>query len=410
MQKKILIQNMTCESCERTVKKTLLELPGIDAASVSYLQKSAYIKGSKFPSDEIINGALLKHGYALGKEAFPWIYLFGSIIVALVAFILSRLYGNFIFDPTKQTFTLGLVIVYGAISSLHCIGMCGGIALGASIQKKSKDHSILQYQIGRFLSYTLSGLILGLVGSTLQINSTISDVMLLIAGLWMVILALKMAGLLRLPSLLSMPSLKSNKTPFMVGLLNALMPCGSLQTMQILSLSLGNMWMGALTMALFALVTAPSLLFMQWIGQRLSHSNRKHMQIFAAMLVGILGLQMVFRSPLVTSALSQAQSVTRSDVELAPVEKGVQKIHLRIEDGAYTLDYADVQAGIPIQVSFSATQFLGCANPIEFDFIEPKASIDVLNNPQDLTFTVNEAGAYVIHCWMDMTKITLYVH
>lgn len=401
---------MTCDSCEKTVKQLLTSLPGIDSASVSYPNQVAYIKGPKLPTDSTIHQALLKKGYALGKEPFPWLFVVGALAVGLAAMGLSYLYGKFVFDPQDQPFTLGVVVLYGLVSSLHCIGMCGGLALGASVQSKTKvETSMWLYQGGRLISYTLSGLILGLVGQRLQINPFISDLLLLVAGIWMLVLALKMAGLLRFRGL-ELPLQTRDKGPFVVGLLNALMPCGSLQTMQILSLSLGSAWMGALTMAVFAIVTAPSLLFMQWFGQRLSLSHRKNMQVFAAILVAVLGLQMTFRSPLVTQALTLVQGSIRSEDHMAPVVDGVQKIQLRIDEGRYTLDYADVKAGVPISITFSATQFLGCANPIEFDFLSPAVEIDVLKQPADLVFTIDQPGSYVIHCWMNMVKITLYVH
>lgn len=56
--------------------------------------------------------------------------------------------------------SLGSIIlvsfIIGSISSIHCVGMCGGIMLATS--KSSKDNYI--YQIGRLISYILLTLII----------------------------------------------------------------------------------------------------------------------------------------------------------------------------------------------------------------------------------------------------------
>jgi len=410
MQKKLLIRGMTCDACERTVKNTLLQVKGVDSASVSYVRGEAFIKGKSLPSDSQLDKALKQTGYSLGKEKQPWLFYAGLIAVLIVYFIVQRLYGTLSFDPTRYNLTFGLVVMYGLVSSLHCVGMCGGIALGSSVSIKSQNNNrIWLYQSGRLISYTLSGLILGALGSTLSISPIITDALLVIAGLWMIILALKMANILRF-NLPEMPVLfKKGQTPFIVGLLNALMPCGSLQTMQILALTSSSPWLGAGMMALFAFLTAPALIMMQWVGVKLSVQKRTAMQLAAAVLVAVLGLQMLMRSPLITKAVTDISSSFVDKGEYAPMKDGAQVIHLRIEDGRYTLDYNRVKAGTPVRVSFSATQFLGCANPIEFDFLDVPVEIDVLKNPEPLEFTIEQSGAYIIHCWMDMTKITLYV-
>ena len=58
--------------------------------------------------------------------------------------------------------------VMGIVGSLHCIGMCGPIALGlaGSFEKKSERlRNILLYNTGRSASYALMGFVLGLIGN-----------------------------------------------------------------------------------------------------------------------------------------------------------------------------------------------------------------------------------------------------
>src|SRR5262245_15083137 len=55
----------------------------------------------------------------------------------------------------------------GAVSSLHCVGMCGPLALALPVHHLSKAKqllSLLLYQSGRIITYSLFGLIFGLAG------------------------------------------------------------------------------------------------------------------------------------------------------------------------------------------------------------------------------------------------------
>ena len=60
-------------------------------------------------------------------------------------------------------FTIGL------FGSLHCIGMCGPIALAMPLQQKSQWQLVqnsLLYNFGRALTYSLLGLLIGLLATT----------------------------------------------------------------------------------------------------------------------------------------------------------------------------------------------------------------------------------------------------
>lgn len=66
-----------------------------------------------------------------------------------------------------------LAILLGTMSTLHCFGMCGGIigALTASLKSDIQHNRkqlfvyVLAYNLGRISSYTLAGLIVGVLGS-----------------------------------------------------------------------------------------------------------------------------------------------------------------------------------------------------------------------------------------------------
>ncbi len=72
-------------------------------------------------------------------------------------------------DAADLTFLGGLLL--GFASSLHCAGMCGGIAasliftLGGKHGRSARTRALLTTQLGRILAYVSAGAFLGMVGS-----------------------------------------------------------------------------------------------------------------------------------------------------------------------------------------------------------------------------------------------------
>lgn len=363
-----------------------------------------YLKGPKWISNQEINQLIQPLGYEIDKDKNGLNLLI--LVFGLVLFVgFQYLYGQFNFDPTRSNLSIGLVVAYGLVSSLHCVSMCGGLALSASLNQKNTKYmnSILQYQSGRLISYTVSGLLLGLLGSVFQLSNEVKNILLLAAGIWLILLSLQMAQVIQLPDFKWNVRTKSRQS-FVIGLLNGLMPCGALQTMQIVALSTGNALTGALMMFIFGLVTSPALMGMQWLGLRLSNVKAKTVKLVSSMIVLLLGLQMIVQSPIIQNTVD---SIFR-DVKQAPIVDGVQYVKLSIVEGRYVLDYNTVKEDVPVELSFDHTQFLGCANPIILSFLDNQV-VDVLQDPKPVRFIPNQ-DELRIHCWMDMDTITLYVN
>ncbi len=167
--------------------------------------------------------------------------------------------------------TYFVLFIVGMLTSIHCLGMCGGIMLSQSINKdsKSKFDSIkpaLLYNAGRVVSYTIIAGIVGSLGSVLSLSISVKAGLQIFAGVFMIIMGLNMSGYslfrkldIKLPwSTCSVK--KKPKAPFLVGVLNGLMPCGPIQTMQLYALGTGSAFNGALSMFIFSLSTVPLML------------------------------------------------------------------------------------------------------------------------------------------------------
>ena len=409
MKKTLHIEGMTCGACEIKVRSAMQSV-NLTVLSINATSGIAVVEAKTWPNEQRLERVLTKAGYRLSSGGFPWGFVAMAIGGVLLAFVFSMIYGQLSFDPTSQELSLGLVVAYGAVSSLHCIGMCGSLALTASLGKThQRTPRALMYQSGRLIYKNLSGLILGWLGQTLTISPLFKNLLLLAAGMWMILLALSMGGILnlKLPQM-RLKGLKGHHGAFVVGLLNALMPCGSLQTMQVLALSTGNPLTGAGLMLVFGLVTAPALGLMQWLAGRLSSLRGRWVQQLTAVIVLAMGFQILGQSPIVATAVSAISSPFEAQSRLAPIIDGAQEIRLMIVNGKYEISADTVKVNVPIRIVFDGYEnSMGCANPLYIPWGMLK--VDIRTNPDPIVLTPTETGKFWIRCWMDMVRIAIKV-
>jgi len=87
----------------------------------------------------------------------------------------------------------------GLLGGVHCIGMCGGIvgALSLGLPGKRQLPLLLAYNVGRILSYTVAGALMGALGfyfSGLLPVQVAQRVLMGFAGVFMVLLGLYLGG------------------------------------------------------------------------------------------------------------------------------------------------------------------------------------------------------------------------
>ena len=150
--------------------------------------------------------------------------------------------------------------------------MCGGIAL-SQLQATFSKHQMrrhLDYNLGRVLSYSLLGGVVGALGSFITTDIGILKGLPIFLGALMVLMGLNKVGFLtRKPVLMSgklnlilgrFKAKIGSHGSFVMGLLNGFMPCGPLQLMQLYALGTGSFMVGALSMFFFSLGTVPLML------------------------------------------------------------------------------------------------------------------------------------------------------
>jgi len=215
--------------------------------------------------------------------------------------------------------TLTSAFLLGFFSSMHCIGMCGGIigALSLSLPIEIRNNKaklftfVLSYNIGRLISYSVAGLIAGAVGTSV-LQSTGFDqghaILRIIGVSMMVAIGLYLTGWL--PQLASVEKIgipvwkhiepigrklvpvASIPKALAYGLIWGWLPCGLVYFVLIWALTAGDAVQGALTMLAFGLGTLPTLItagFMtSWI-TRFAHSTRTRQLVGFLIIVMAIG-------------------------------------------------------------------------------------------------------------------------
>lgn len=209
------------------------------------------------------------------------------------------------FPLAKAGMGYGALLLLGVMTSLHCVAMCGGIGMAQSTSAARNGRSIaranLLYNLGLVASYTLTGGLVGALGTVLSLSDGMKAAVQLVAAVFMLVMALNLLGDFSLTRRLSLSLPKGlyallagkGSSSLLLGLLNGLMPCGPLQAMQLYALSTGSAARGALSMLLFSLGTVPLMLGAGLAAGRLRKSAASLLRTTSALIVLFMGLNML---------------------------------------------------------------------------------------------------------------------
>jgi len=424
----IKVYDMTCTSCEGRVERALKKVPGVANVMASYSAQQVTVEYDiEICTKEQLKQAINKAGYSTKNSNN--IKFAGFFVVVAAILLLGSSTAGFDMSAKLNNASYMVLFIVGMLTSIHCVGMCGGIMLTQSLSKdsivkenQSKIKTLIPailYNAGRVTSYTIIGGIVGALGSVLSLSLNVKAGLQISAGLFMVIMGLNMAGFslfrrfnIKLPW--SSCSVKNKpKAPFLVGMLNGLMPCGPLQTMQLYALGTGSALTGALSMFLFSLGTVPLMLVFGAISGFLSKGYTKQLLKFSGFLVMILGIIMGTRGlALAGIGVPNINTVTQSfsgseaqaaaaNVSKPTIENGVQIIKMTADSNGYTPNVFYVQKNMPVKWIITGSQINSCNNAV----VVPSLNIQktLKSGENIIEFTPGDKDIN-FSCWMGMIR------
>lgn len=225
-------------------------------------------------------------------------------------------------------------LLFGLISSFHCIGMCGPIAMMIPVDHKNPSKKVIQimlYHLGRLTAYAMLGLFFGLLGKGLFMAG-FQQQLSIVMGILMIVFVLvpekklaqynfsrpvyKLIGKVK-SHLGAQFKRKSFDALFTIGLLNGFLPCGMVYAALFGAIAMQNEVLGVAYMVLFGIGTIPMMSAIVLISNFITVPIRNRIQKLIPIMVIVIGCLFIVRgmgldipylSPNTTSLVVQANA------------------------------------------------------------------------------------------------------
>lgn len=433
---KIKIDGLHCQSCKTLIETKVGALPGVKRIDVDYQAGRGDVEFEEdVISPKIIFETIEQLNYKVkedkeeespgNKESLfrRFVFALFLLILFLLGYFLIRKFGGLelLARLNEKNLSYSLIFLIGFLASFHCVGMCGGLVVSYTTcqiakngnQKLSSSH--WQYNLGRLISYTLIGAILGGLGSFFGINPTFTGIIILGAAFFMVLMGLSLLTNFKwlervkskTPTFIARFLYRQNQTrrpkgPFIIGLLNGLMPCGPLQAMQLYALASGNITSGALSMSVYALGTIPLMFGLGSFVSLLSQERIKWMMKFSGAVVIILGILMFNRGLVNFGRGTSASNFSPSsqEPEAASENQEYQIVRMELTYRGYVPNVLYIKKDVSVRWIIDVKQMSSCTNAILVEELGIRQDLQYGENI--IEFTPTRLGEIKFSCWMKM--------
>jgi len=291
------ISGVHCASCKILIEDILNEQSFINNALVNLKNETVEIKTDSNQSIEeiaqILTSKTKQNGYVFSVEKIIpenkstdviWKAIPIGLIFLTLFFLLQKSGILNLGIGSKTTpvtsFFIGLI---ASVSS--CLAIVGGLVLSLSA-KISQDNvsdtkTFILFHIGRLVSFAVLGGILGLIGSAIGVNFTLTAILGIFASLVMIFLGFNLVGIFAKNKITLHPGFfnffkkieHKTFTPLIIGFATFFLPCGFTQSMQVAAISSGSFISGFFIMFAFALGTLPMLVIFSFGSASFAHGK-----------------------------------------------------------------------------------------------------------------------------------------
>lgn len=196
----------------------------------------------------------------------------------------------------------------GILSSFHCVGMCGPLALSIPIQEKSVQKKILKsalYNIGRISTYAFFGLLFGIVGRGFFLSGFQQYFSICIGAIILFFLifqfvkkpfsiAQKINQKVQQLVLLFLNK-EENYKMYLFGVANGLLPCGMVYLAIAAAVTFGNINSSILFMIFFGIGTFPAMMTLSLFRFSIHSKSRAFIKRLTPLVMAIMGLMLIAR-------------------------------------------------------------------------------------------------------------------
>lgn len=333
---------------------------------------------------------------------------------------------------------LWLIFLTGlTVGGLTCLAVQGGL-LSATIAAREEEDleqgdrrkysivPVLAFLSTKLITYTILGFILGAFGSALALTDNARVVMQLLAGVYMIAIALNLLNvhpifkfvIIQPPRFLTRMVRNTTRSkdifaPALLGALTIFIPCGTTLAMEVFAISSGSPILGAAIMGVFTLGTSPLFFGLGFLTSFLGDTFKRKFFKLAGVLVMYLGIT-TFNSSLVLAGSPVTLQTIREAIPIyidlsggqqelsnVRIEDGVQVAYIAVFPTSYSPNKISVQSGIPVRLNLTPQGGYGCTA----EFRIPQLGISktlVQNQTTPVEFIAQNPGKLTWTCSMGM--------
>lgn len=320
------------------------------------------------------------------------------------------------------------------VGGLTCLAVQGGLLASViaareeeevekGVHRKSTIFPTLAFLGAKFIAHIVLGFLLGAFGGAIGISQTAQIVMQLVAGLYMVAVALNLLNIhpifryavIQPPRFLTRKVKNQSKSkdmfaPALLGAMTIFIPCGTTLAMEALAISSANAFWGAAIMGTFVLGTVPLFFGIGWLTSVLGDNFRGKFLKIAAVAVIYLGLTSINGSfialgfPINSYTISDvfnARFQQKSEKKLYSEAPITQSVEIVVNAGGYSPNYVRVKKGSPVTVKLIGKDAYSCASAFRIPSLGISKNLQA-NETYTFTFTPEKTGKIRFACSMGM--------
>jgi sulfite exporter TauE/SafE len=236
------------------------------------------------------------------------------------------------------------------------------------------------FLVGKFVSHTALGALLGALGATVRLSVQVSALMQLAVGVVVIVFGLAQLGVPGLrrvsiepPVVLGKLVLRSARSqaavaPGLLGLASIFIPCGVTLSVEALALTTGSALAGAATMAVYVLGTSPLFAVLGYAARKAATAWRGRLAAATGLVLLTMGLITLngglelAGSPLAASRLAAefTNGPDSSSTGQATVADGHQIVRITASSDGYAPALTHARPGIPTTLLIHADDAQGC--------------------------------------------------
>jgi uncharacterized protein len=428
----VRIGGMTCASCELLLERKLKALPGVQSVDIDYRSGEGCIiaKTGQAPDRAQIAAVVEKAGYFLTDTSSAvragtrrWLEIGASLVIIFALYKLLQTFDLVSLAPaTSGTLSVGGIFLIGIVAGTSsCLAVTGGLLLALAAKHNElhraetsaqKFKPLLHFNLGRLASYFVLGGLIGLLGRSVTLSTTMTGYMNIVVALVMLYLGLSILGIIKKGSLPIRPPKKLSRwitglsdsdhpaAPFTLGALTFFLPCGFTQSLQLAALASGSFATGAVIMGIFALGTLPSLIGISAVSSAAKGRPLYFFLRFSGTLVIVLAL-FNLDSGLALSGLSTAEE--NGNASPPPiVANDVQNVSMKVTSYGYEPQHLTIKAGVPVRWTVDGTDAFGCTSILTIPSLNIFQPLHTGENI--IEFTAPKRGQLAFMCSMGMVR------